>query len=285
MRNQRVGGGGRTVVSPPPRRNCNWRARWGPRHVCTCAEKNANERVLVLEGDSRVGVQVIRTLRENKKDMAVSATISGLSDEKRIQRLRSLEIETFQTDKLGAKHASDILTSCKPDVIVSCISEESDNSVGSIHPKVEAFVDAAVGSGARRFVLLSSIGAGSSEQALPGPAKETMKPIMSDKYIAEKYLAKHSDGTGLQYVVLRSSPLNDDVDDTYIGHPIVTDSPVAYGLITVSGLAHLVSQVIGSDRAVGGTFSAVDLRTVFITNPFLRPLEVHETVPFQAFEL
>ena len=69
---------------------------------------------------------------------------------------------------------SDAVALTKPDVIVSCIS--SGAAEGMVHTRNRVFVEAAIESApSSRFVFLSSIGAGDSSDALPGPAKEAMK--------------------------------------------------------------------------------------------------------------
>ena len=79
---------------------------------------------------------------------------------------------------------SDAVALTKPDVIVSCIS--SGAAEGMVHTRNRVFVDAAIESApSSRFVFISSIGAGDSSDALPGPAKEAMKAVMMDNYYAE----------------------------------------------------------------------------------------------------
>ena len=87
----------------------------------------------------------------------------------------------------------------------------------------------------------------------------------------------------MDFVIIRVAPLNDEVSDSTKGEPLLTESPLAYGWITAGGVAEIVKRCIKSDKVVGNTFSAVDSNTVFVSNPFLRPLETHESIPFEKF--
>ena len=56
-------------------------------------------------------------------------------------------------------------------------------------------------------------------------------------------------------------------------------------LFSCAGVADIVYQCLTTDKDISGTYSAVDRNTVFVTNPFLRPLESHESLPFEAYVL
>lgn len=227
--------------------------------------------LLVLEGDSRVGVAVVRKLLEHGDEFRVSTTVSpeGASGT-HAKALAALQVAVHEQNY-------EAVATARPDVIVSCI--DSRRRCGAVHERNQVFVNAALELGASTFVFISSVGAGDSSDALPGPAKETMKAVMSDKYIAERYLSSKQ---GLDHLVLRCPPLNDIASDGEVGRPTLTEDPMAYGWITPAGVADLVYGCLSSDRLeMGRTYSAVDQNTIFVTNPFLRPLEAHECVPFE----
>ena len=96
----------------------------------------------------------------------------------------------------------------------------------------------------------------------------------------QKYLGSHPE---LDYLILRCAPLNELSADSEVGAPSLTESPMAYGRITPAGIGSLVHRCLTSDKlAPRRTYSAVDANTIFVTNPFLRPLEAHESVPFDT---
>ena len=256
---------------------CRGRRSVATRATAANGSGEALRRVLVLEGaNSRTGCTVVKMLNQ-RADVDVSATISGGAAG--TSELADLGIPTYAHDDASPDA---ILEKARPNVVVSCISPTLVQGSRSTHMKNGSFIDAAKSMGGLdRFVLLSSIGAGSSECALPGQAKDVMKPLLAENHAAEAYL----EDSGLDHVVLRLAPGNNEAGDDVVGSPVLTESPMAYGWITCGGVASLVVQCMASDRVLGGTFSCVDSSTIFVTNPFLRPLEFHEPLPFEIFSL
>ncbi|UPQ99944.1 NAD(P)-binding domain-containing protein [Chloropicon primus] len=253
----------------------------GGRVAVTTRAVSGSSNVLVLEGDSRVGVEVVKRFLAQGDEWNVSATVGGSNGKAKryADALGALPVDLHDA-------SSEAVANTSPGVIVSCI--DADGGCGTVHERSRVFVDAALEKGGVTYVFISSIGAGESSDALPGPAKETMKPIMSDKYLAEQYLQSRSGetGSGLEHLIVRCAPLNDLLDDSEVGKPTLTDSHMAYGWITPAGIGDLVHNCLASDKlALQSTYSAVDANTIFITNPFLRPLESHESVPFDSIVL
>jgi nucleoside-diphosphate-sugar epimerase len=184
------------------------------------------KRVLVIEGDSRIGVQIVKTFQDPSNHWKVTALVSG-RDEKKQKYARALE--ALQVNLCEQSYDS-VMKTAPYDVVISCITTGKAD-VEPVYARNQVFVDAAVELGVSKYVFLSSVGAGSSEVALPGPAKETMKPFMTDKHRAEQYLESAS----MDHLVVRCAPLNDILEDTALGKPMLTEAPEAYGWVTAAG--------------------------------------------------
>ena len=110
--------------------------------------------LLVLEGDSRVGVAVVRKLLEHGDEFRVSTTVSpeGASGT-HAKALAALQVAVHEQNY-------EAVATARPDVIVSCI--DSRRRCGAVHERNQVFVDAALELGASTFVFISSVGAGDS---------------------------------------------------------------------------------------------------------------------------
>ena len=127
-------------------------------------------------------------------------------------------------------------------------------------------MDAAVKLGVNRFILVSSIGTGQSEVALPPRAKEVLGPILVEKEKAEQHLI----ASGLTYTIIRPGGLK---SEPATGTGVLTEDYRVSGWIHRADVAQLICACLFSDRAHYKVLSALDAQAV---NP--------ET-PFEVFEL
>ncbi|KAK1869680.1 hypothetical protein I4F81_012150 [Pyropia yezoensis] len=171
-----------------------------------------------------------------------------------------------------------LLAATRPTVVISCVGgttldERRPDYIGN-----QNIIDAAVDTGVQRFVLVSAMGAGNSEDAVPFQAMDYMRSFFLDKSRAEMYLKE----SGLPHTIVRPGPLE---DGPATGTAVVTESPTGYGGIVRADLADLLVGAAASPLATGKTFTAVDRTKVLLTSPYVRPLEFWEELPFTPFSL
>ncbi|MGP1374864.1 MAG: SDR family oxidoreductase [Almyronema sp.] len=116
-------------------------------------------------------------------------------------------------------------------------------------------MDAAVKAGVPRFILISSIGAGKSEVALPPRAKAVLGSVLVEKEKAEQYLLT----SGLTYTIIRPGGLK---SEPATGSGVLTADYRISGWIHRSDVAQLVYDCLLSDKSANQVLSAVDAQVV-----------------------
>ncbi len=122
-------------------------------------------------------------------------------------------------------------------------------------------VDVAVKAGAQKFILVSSIGSGNSEVALPPPVLQTLGPVLIEKHKAEQHLI----ASGLIYTIIRPGGLK---SEPATGNGVLTEDYRVAGTIHRADVAQLVCKCLASDSANNKIFSACD-RAMFYGQPEL----------------
>lgn len=117
-------------------------------------------------------------------------------------------------------------------------------------------VDAALKAGAKKFILVSSIGTGNSAVAVPPQVMQTLGPVLAEKDKAEQYLI----ASGLTYTIIRPGGLK---SDPATGNGILSEDPRIIGTINRADVAQLVCRCLNSDRANNKVLSAVDRNMLF----------------------
>lgn len=117
-------------------------------------------------------------------------------------------------------------------------------------------IDAALKAGAKKFILVSSIGTGNSAVAVPPQVLQTLGPVLAEKDKAEQYLI----ASGLTYTIIRPGGLK---SDPATGNGILSEDPRIIGTINRADVAQLVCRCLNSDRANNKLLSAVDRNMLF----------------------
>lgn len=112
-------------------------------------------------------------------------------------------------------------------------------------------IDAARSAGVRRFVLVTSVGAGDSRPAMPPQAAAILGPIADLKTRAEDYLKT----AGLDYTILRPGHLRDGPET---GGAVLSANPLMAGAISRDELGRALLAVLTGPRFVGGTYAIAD---------------------------
>lgn len=229
--------------------------------------------VLVIGGNRGLGLEMGRHLRgrtehlhTTHRDLAPTSAQAEYSSATHVLDVTSRE-QTFDT-----------VERTRPEVIVSCFG---GNVTDGDLPDFEGnrnLVDAALEMGVRRFMMVSMLGAGDSEDSVPFQVMDTMRPLLLEKSHAERYLKLTR---GLEWTVVRPGPLVDEG----AGEAVVTEGVQCYGTVARRDLADVLCGLIESERAVGKVLQVVDRKRVLITSPYVRPLEFWEELPFEQFEM
>ena len=127
-------------------------------------------------------------------------------------------------------------------------------------------IDAAVKTGVKKFILVSSIGSGNSVVALAPQVLITLGAILKEKEKAEQHLV----ASGLTYTIIRPGGLKSEFAT---GNAVITEDPTVSGIIHRADVAKLVFDCLNSDRANNKVFSAIDRNMLF------KPVE------FKSFDL
>ncbi|WP_103670093.1 SDR family oxidoreductase [Pseudanabaena sp. BC1403] len=127
-------------------------------------------------------------------------------------------------------------------------------------------IDAAVKTGVKKFILVSSIGSGNSVVALAPQVLITLGAILKEKEKAEQHLV----ASGLTYTIIRPGGLKSEFAT---GNAVLTEDPTVSGIIHRADVAKLVFDCLNSDRANNKVFSAIDRNMLF------KPVE------FKSFDL
>mmetsp|Transcript_1194 Transcript_1194/g.4219 ORF Transcript_1194/g.4219 Transcript_1194/m.4219 type:complete len:267 (+) Transcript_1194:72-872(+) len=141
------------------------------------------------------------------------------------------------------------------DAIISTIggtpADPRADSEGNIN-----LIEAAEAAGVKRFILVTSIGTGSSKDAPPPQVYDVLKPVLLEKQKAEDRLMKSS----LEWTIVRPGGLKSE-PATKTG--VLTEATNVCGAIHREDVADLVCQCLYSDTSKGKVLAAVDSEQLF----------------------
>jgi uncharacterized protein YbjT (DUF2867 family) len=112
-------------------------------------------------------------------------------------------------------------------------------------------VDAAVDSGVDRVLLVTTIGAGDSINAIPWLSKRVLAKTLPMKTEAEEYIR----ASGLDYTIVRPGGLRSDRET---GQGIVSEDLTTFGFIFRKDLAGILVACLDDPATIGKTLAAVD---------------------------
>jgi nucleoside-diphosphate-sugar epimerase len=205
-----------------------------------------------LAGGSRgVGNQVARILHTQNIPVLALVRPTAILDD-----LRSLtNVETVVGDALNL---ADVTRAMGGQVaaIVSTIGGLPQDGQRSDYWGNKQLIDAAVAAGVPRFVLVSSLGAGTTKAAIPATAYEALATVLAEKEKAEEYLM----ASGLNYTIIRPGGLK---SEPATGNGVLTLDTHVAGSICRADVADLVCRCLGSEQATGKVLSAFDRTMIY----------------------
>lgn len=193
--------------------------------------------------------------REVAKQSVVAGheVVALLRSDRTKPELTAMGVTVVKGDALEAELMKQLITEHSPDAVISTIGGlPSDGGDRADYLGNKNLIDAAVAAKAKRFILISSIGSGDSQQALPPNVIETLGPVLKEKAQAEEHLAN----SGLAYTVIRPGGL---LSEPVTGEAVLTEDPAVAGSIPRAAVATLVLECLTSEKAANKVLSAIDL--------------------------
>lgn len=208
---------------------------------------------IFLAGASRgVGREIAKCL--TKQQIKVRAMVRSHSTR---DELEALGIEVVIGDALNLAEVEQAMSGEPISAVISTLGGKPTDGERADFKGNRNLIDAAVKAGAKKFLLVTSIGSGNSSPALPLQALETLSSVLAEKEQAENHLV----ASGLTYTIIRPGGLKSDPPAT--GQGILTENPLVAGVIHRADVAALVCQCLLSDRANGKVLSAVDRNAIY----------------------
>lgn len=211
-------------------------------------------RVLVAGASRGVGREIARLLVNQ------GYSVTGLTrSELVVPELQALGLQTAIVDALDAQQVEAAINEF--DAVISTIGGLPQDGKRSDYDGNKNLIDAAVKANVKKFILVSSIGAGESVVALPPQAFEALKSVLVEKEKAEQHLIQ----SGLTYTIVRPGGLKSEPPT---GNGVLTEDPKIAGSIHRADVADLVCRCLTSDRAAQKILSAVDRNMLYGVESF-----------------
>ncbi|MGJ3246360.1 MAG: SDR family oxidoreductase [Elainellaceae cyanobacterium] len=211
----------------------------------------SSDSYIFLGGASRgVGREV--AVRLVQRSFRVKALLRSESAK---PELEAMGITVAMGDALDIDAVHRAMCGSSIDTVISTIGGLPKDGQRADYLGNKNLIDAAVESGARAFILVSSIGSGMSAKALPPQALETLGSVLAEKEKAEQHLIN----SGLAYTIIRPGGLK---SEPATGNGVLTENPAVAGTIHRADVAELACQCLQSERTRNKILSAVDRQMV-----------------------
>jgi nucleoside-diphosphate-sugar epimerase len=211
-----------------------------------------------LAGASRgVGRAIAQQLRFQQ--VAVTAMLRSETSQ---SELEATGVQVAIADALNLSATQSAMATMMPvDAVISTVGGLPKDGQRADYLGNKNLIDAAVSASVKRFILVSSIGSGSSAIALPPQALQALSSALIDKDKAEQHLI----ASGLTYTIVRPGGLK---SEPATGQGVLTEDYTIAGSIHRADVADLVCQCLYSERAHNKVLSAVDRTLVYEQRPF-----------------
>jgi len=204
------------------------------------------KRVCVLGGSKGVGKDVVEML--SGRGVEVVALVRREESKKELEAMEG--VTAVMGDALEAADVIGVLDGC--DACVSTLGGESAGVRVDYKGNMNAIENAGI-LGVTRMVLVTSVGAGDSKEAIPAAVYDTLKSALVDKTKAENLLIKYY--TNTDYTIVRPGGL---ITAPSTGKAILTEDKMASGAIHRADVAKLVIDALYSKKLTKKIVTAID---------------------------
>ncbi|MBE9011245.1 SDR family oxidoreductase [Pseudanabaenaceae cyanobacterium LEGE 13415] len=220
-----------------------------------------NLQTILVAGASRgVGREIARLLQPHFTVIALLRSNTAVTE------LEAIGVQTVMGDAMEPDPLEAAFQGRSIDAVISTIGGLPAEGRRADFEGNRNLIDAAKKAGVKKFVLVTSIGAGESVVALPPGALEALGAVLKEKEKAEQHLVE----SGLTYTIVRPGGLK---SEPATGTGILTEDPKIAGSIHRADVAELVCRCLVSDRADQKILSALDRNQLFT------PTEIAEFTP------
>jgi uncharacterized protein YbjT (DUF2867 family) len=166
--------------------------------------------------------------------------------------LTALGAEVVMGDALNAEAVKKAIETY-PDIgtIISTIGGVPQDGQRADYLGNKHLIDTAKTVGISRFILISSLGAGATRDAIPPQTYQSLAVVLAEKERAENRLIE----SGITYTIVRPGGLK---SAPVTGNGVLTTATNVAGSIHRADVAMLVCNCLDSDRAYNQTLSAFD---------------------------
>jgi uncharacterized protein YbjT (DUF2867 family) len=112
-------------------------------------------------------------------------------------------------------------------------------------------IDAAIAQGVERFIFITVIGTGKSQEGIPEALSGVTGGATPLKEKAEEYLRE----SGMDYTIIRPGGLS---NGPILGAARLTEDYMAFSFISRSEVARLTLEALGNDETIGKTYTSWD---------------------------
>ena len=207
---------------------------------------DSDDAVFVLGGTRGTGLEIVRQLEA--QGHPVTVLVRESSDLEALKQTEAVLVTGDAMDKASIDRA---MATGRFTAAISTLSGTEAggwavDSTGNING-----ITAAREAGIGRFILISSIGVGDSEGALPPGVVKALEVPFREKGEAEAYLVE----SGLSYTIIRPGGLT---NKTPSGKGTLIEDPTATGVISRAELARLAIASIDDAETTDKTLSALE---------------------------
>jgi len=202
--------------------------------------------ILVFGGTRATGLEIVKLLVERGED--VTAFVRPTSD---LSQLNPLDVTLFKGDALEAESVQAAFEAGSYRAVISSLGSTRGDSpvddVGTIN-----VANAAKATGVDRIMMVSSIGAGESLDALPFYVRWILGSALERKTTAENYLKE----SGLDYTIIRPGGLGEG-PATDTGYLVDDTTQFKMGQIPRAEVARLLVHAFYDPASVNTVYHAM----------------------------
>lgn len=206
----------------------------------------SDDAVFILGGTRGTGLEIVRQLETKGRSVTVLVRESS-----NLEGLKQTSASLVTGDALDKASIDRAMATGRFSAAISTLSGTETggyvvDSIGNING-----IKAAGEAGIERFILISSIGVGDSEGALPPAVVKALEITFREKGKAEDYLVE----SGLNFTIVRPGGLTNKGAS---GKGILIEDPTAGGIISRAELARLIVASLEDESTDRKTLSAVE---------------------------